>query len=63
MSNQHCDINDDEIRIISSGEVKTGKKRRRILPVVLWVAASLFLIIALGIMFFSSGEIEDERIN
>ncbi len=63
MSNQHCDINDDEIRIISSGEVKTGKKRRRILPVVLWVVASLFLIIALGIMFFSSGEIEDERIN
>ena len=59
MSNRHGDINDDEIRIISSGDVKTDKKKRKLLPVVLWVVVSLFLITALGIVFFSSGEIEE----
>ncbi len=63
MSNRHSDINDDEIRIISSGKVKTDKKKRKLLPVVLWVVASLLLIAALGIVFFSSGEIEEERLN
>lgn len=63
MSNRHGDINDDEIRIISSGDVKTEKKKRRSLSVILWVVASLLLITALGIMFFSSEEIEDERLN
>lgn len=62
MSNRHGDINDDEIRIISSGDVKTDKKKRKLLPVVLWVVVSLFLITALGIVFFSSGEIEEERL-
>lgn len=63
MSNRHGDINDDEIRIISSGDVKTDKKKRKLLPVVLWVVAPLLLVTALGIVFFSSGEIEDERLN
>lgn len=63
MSNLHGDINDDEIRIISSGEVKTEKKKRRILPVFLWVFSSLFLIITLGIIFYSSVEIDNERLN
>jgi len=36
MSNLHGDINDDEIRIISSGEVKTEKKKSKLLPVILW---------------------------
>lgn len=62
MSNLQGDINDDEIRIISSGDVKTDKKKRKLLPVVLWVVASLLLITVLGIVFFSSGEIEDERL-
>ncbi|MDE5674659.1 MAG: hypothetical protein K2I44_04870, partial [Muribaculaceae bacterium] len=62
MSNRHGDINDDEIRIISSGDVKTDKKKRKLLPVVLWVVVSLFLITALGIVFFSSGEIEEESL-
>lgn len=61
MSNRLGDINDDEIRIISSSDVKTDKKKRKLLPVVLWVVASLLLTTALGIVFFSSGEIEDER--
>lgn len=61
MSNRLGDINDDEIRIISSSGVKTDKKKRKLLPVVLWVVASLLLTTALGIVFFSSGEIEDER--
>lgn len=63
MSNRHGDINDDEIRIISSGEIKDDKKKRRILPVILWVVASLLMIMFLGMMFLSSGEIEDERSN
>ncbi len=63
MSNRHGDINDDEIRIISSGEVKTDKKKRRLLPVILWVVASLLLIAALGIMFFSFEEVENESFN
>lgn len=63
MSNRHGDINDDEIRIISSGDVKDDKKKRRLLPIVLWVMASLLLITALGIIFLSPGEIEDERHN
>lgn len=62
MSNRQGDINDDEIRIISSGDVKTDKKKHKLLPVVLWVVASLLLITVLGIVFFSSGEIEDERL-
>lgn len=62
MSIRQGDINDDEIRIISSGDVKTDKKKRKLLTVVLWVVASLLLITALGIVFFSSGEIEDERL-
>ena len=32
MSNLHGDINDDEIRIISSGEVKTEKKKASYYP-------------------------------
>lgn len=63
MSDRHGDINDDEIRIISSGEVKSDKKKRKLLPLVLWVVASLLLITALGIVFFSSGEIEEESLN
>lgn len=63
MSNRHGDINDDEIRIISSGDVRSGKKNRKLLPVVLWVVGSLLLTAALGIIFFSSGEAEDERLN
>lgn len=61
MSNRLGDINDDEIRIISSSDVKTDKKKRKLLPVVLWVVASLLLTTALRIVFFSSGEIEDDR--
>lgn len=63
MSNRHGDINDDEIRIISSSDAKTENKKRKLLPVILWVAASLLLITALGIMFFPSEAIEDERLN
>lgn len=63
MSNRHGDINDDEIRIISSGEVKTDKKKSRLLPAIWWVVASLLLITVLGIVFFSSGEVEDDKIN
>lgn len=63
MSDRHGDINDDEIRIISSGEIKTDKKKRRILPLILWVVASLFMITLLGMMFLSSGEIDDERLD
>lgn len=63
MSNRHGDINDDEIRVISSGEVKTNKKKRRLLPDILWVVASLLLIAVLGILFFSSGDVEDEGLN
>lgn len=63
MSNRHGDINDDEIRIISSGEVKTDKKKRSLLPVILWVVASLLLIAVFGIAFFSSGDVEDEGLN
>lgn len=63
MSNRHGDINDDEIRVISSGEVKTDKKKRRLLPDILWVVASLLLIAVLGILFFSSGDVEDEGLN
>ena len=63
MSNRHGDINDDEIRVISSGEVKTDKKKRRLLPAILWVVASLLLIAVLGILFFSSGNVEDEGLN
>ena len=32
MSNRYGDINDDEIRIISSGEVKTDKKNADYYP-------------------------------
>lgn len=63
MSNRYGDINDDEIRIISSGEVKTDKKKRRLLPAILWVVASLLLITVLGIVFFSTGEVEKDKIN
>ncbi len=62
MSNLHGDINDDEIRIISSGEVKTEKKKSKLLPVILWVVVSMLLIVFLCIVFFSSIEIEDERL-
>ncbi len=62
MSNRYGDINDDEIRIISSGEVKTDKKKRGLLPAILWIVASLLLITVLGIVFFSSGEVEDDKI-
>lgn len=63
MSNRHGDINDDEIRIISSGEVKTDKGKSRLLSAILWVVASLLLIAVLGILFFSSGNVEDEGLN
>ncbi|MDE6574022.1 MAG: hypothetical protein K2L84_01685, partial [Muribaculaceae bacterium] len=63
MSNRHGDINDDEIRVISSDVVKTDKKKSRLLPVILWALALLFMTTALGIMFFSSEEIEDEKTN
>lgn len=63
MSNQHGDINDDEIRIISSGENNTGKKKRKVLPYILWVIVSLVTIVAIAITFFSAGEIEDETHN
>ena len=63
MSNRHGDINDDEIRVISSGEVKTDKKKSRLLSAILWVVASLLLTAVLGILFFSSGDVEDEGLN
>ncbi|MDE5628617.1 MAG: phosphodiester glycosidase family protein [Muribaculaceae bacterium] len=63
MSNRHGDINDDEIRVISSDVVKTDKKKSRLLPVILWALALLFMATALIIMFFSSEEIEDEKTN
>lgn len=63
MSNRYGEIKDDEIRIISSGDVKADKKKSSLLPIILWIVASLLLITVLGIMFFSSEEIEDERLN
>lgn len=63
MSNRYGEIKDDEIRIISSGDVKADKKKSSLLPIILWIVASLLLITVLGIMFFSSEEIEYERLN
>lgn len=63
MSNRYGEIKDDEIRIISSGDVKADKKKSSLLPIILWIVGSLLLITVLGIMFFSSEEIEDERLN
>lgn len=61
MSNRHGDINDDEIRIISSGTIKSDKKKRRLLSLVLWGFALLILIGVLGILFFSTGDIVEEK--
>ena len=63
MRNRYGDINDDEIRIISSGGVKNDKKKSRLLPAILWIVASLLLITVLVIVFFSSGEVEEDKIN
>lgn len=61
MNSRNGDINDDEIRIISSGKVQFGKKRRRIFPVLLLVAA-LLLTGIFCLMFFWDRDADNEII-
>lgn len=61
MNSRNGDINDDEIRIISSGKVQFGKKRRRIFPVLLLVAA-LLLTGFFCLMFFWDRDADNEII-
>lgn len=62
MSYRQGDINDDEIRIISSGEVESENKTRKVLPVILRVVASLLAIVAIGILFFPKENVGDTNI-
>ena len=63
MNNRHGDINDDEIRIISSGEVKSKEHPRRLLPILLCIVALLLSAVVIGVFFFSSGEVEEDDIH
>lgn len=57
----HGDIDDDQIRIISSRETERKKKRRRKRFVFLWCIAVAFLIGALVLMFFIPEETVEEK--
>ncbi|MDO5395679.1 MAG: phosphodiester glycosidase family protein [Bacteroidales bacterium] len=62
MSNRQGEINDDEIRIISSKSGSSDKGRHGNIRVILWILASILLIGILAIMFFLTGKTEEDAL-
>lgn len=60
MSNRHGDINDDEIRIISSDSSFPERRKRKKIPVILWILASIILIGILAVLLFPINRSDEE---
>lgn len=61
MKNRPGDINDDEIRIITSGGDTSEAGKGRIMRIAMWIVAALLLVGISGIIFFAWGEKEGEN--
>lgn len=59
MKNRQTDINDDEIRIISSEGGAPLRGKRKKIPAFLWILASIIVVGILAILFFPTGKTEE----